>query len=249
MPCVEPNYLPFALSWSADEGALFSLLHKDSAPGRRYNPWKLSWEDATALPADLRDVGSVEEALRLVFSGGSGRRVPIGIIGPRDASPEECADAEALGRILAEMGLQLICGGKAGVMEAACKGHLEAGGLPIGLLPDEEWWGGNPYVAIPLATGIGPVRNAILSRSSIVLVAVGGGYGTLTEMAYGLHFKRVVLALGNAPYVDGAVKCQTVDEVITKIAHYLIIQPPSPYCIGPKSGYRFSEKSDTQTKG
>lgn len=223
----EPKSPSLSLAWSVREGALFGLSQRDSQSGLRYNPWQLRWEEASALPEDLAVVGSAVEALRLVFASGAGRRVPIGIIGPRDAAPEECAHAEALGRMLAELGLQLICGGKAGVMEFACKGHLEAGGAPIGLLPDEEWWGGNPYVAIPIATGIGPVRNAILSRSSMVLVAVGGGYGTLTEMAFGLHFNRLVLALGNAPFVEGAVKCKTLDDVIAHIAHHLIHNPPS----------------------
>lgn len=123
-------------------------------------------------------------------------------------------------------GLQLLCGGKSGVMEAACKGCLEAGGLPVGLLPDEDWRQANPYVAIPIATGIGPARNALIARAAQALVAVGGGYGTLSEMAFGLHFGRPVLTLGEAPPVEGAEACADVDDAIGRIARHLLGRAP-----------------------
>src|SRR5690606_33257175 len=95
---------------------------------------------------------------------------------------DELRMAERMGAEIARLGLQLLCGGKNGVMEAASKGCLEAGGLPIGLLPDEEWTAANPYVAIPIPSGIGPARNAIIARGCQVLIAIGGGHGTLSEM-------------------------------------------------------------------
>ena len=184
--------------------------------GLRFDPMKLEWQPDSSTGA-VEDVTPTEALLRLAATQKL-RRVPIGIIGPRDATASQVALAERMGEALARHGLQLLCGGKNGVMEAACKGHAEAGGLPVGLLPDEEWQHANPYVAIPIATGIGPARNAIIARACLVLVAIGGGVGTLSEMALGLQFKRLVLAMADAPAVDGVDRIDTVDEVIARIA-------------------------------
>ena len=89
--------------------------------------------------------------------------------------------AEEIGRELTGLGLQLLTSGKSGVMEAASKGALEAGDLPVGILPDEDWTAANPYVAVPIATGLGPARNAVIARVCEVLIAVGGEYGTLAR--------------------------------------------------------------------
>lgn len=220
---------PAALAWSAGDARLFRATGGEGcgrAGFERFDPWDLAWQAAAAAPADLTPVAQPEQALQHVFTAPGARRVPVGVIGPRNASDAEYALALALGRLIAGHGLQLICGGMDGVMEAACKGHLEAGGAPIGLLPETEWRSGNPYVAIPIATGIGPVRNAILARASLVLVAIGGGYGTLTEMAYGLHFDRPVLTLGQTPFVDGARPCATPEEAIRHIARHLLEEAP-----------------------
>ncbi|MBU0724626.1 MAG: LOG family protein [Alphaproteobacteria bacterium] len=187
-----------------------------------FDPWKLCWTpQESGMPADAVAVAP-GDAVALLARAGSMRRVPVAVIGPRDAKPEEQATAEALGNGIGTLGLQLLCGGKGGVMEAVCKGCLEAGGLPIGLVPDEEWSAANPYVAIPLATGIGPARNAIIARAAEVLIAVGGGYGTLSEMAYGLHFDRLVLTLGDAPSVPGAIACASVEEALDRACQRLL---------------------------
>ncbi|MGV6872750.1 TIGR00725 family protein [Pseudochelatococcus sp. B33] len=216
------------LAWSGGVSRLFRSGDVARRGVERFDPWHLRWTAQAEPPGDLTPVAGLGQALRLIFTAAGARRVPVGVIGPREASGDECALAEAVGRTLAEHGLQLICGGMGGVMEAACKGHLEAGGAPIGLLPDTEWRSGNPYVAIPIATGIGPVRNAILARASVALVAIGGGYGTLTEMAYGLHFDRPVLTLGKTPFVEGAEVCATPAEVIARVARHLLDGTPAP---------------------
>jgi hypothetical protein len=93
-------------------------------------------------------------------------------------------------------------------------------------LPDEEWTAANPYVDIPLASGIGPARNAIIARACPVLIAIGGEYGTLSEMAFGLHFNRHVISFGNAPFVAGAVCANSVEEAIDLAClAYLRLQP------------------------
>jgi hypothetical protein len=85
-------------------------------------------------------------------------------------------------------------------------------------LPGDEWDEANPYVAIPLATGLGPARNAVIARAAIALIAVGGGYGTLSEMAFGLHFNRLVVALEDAPEVPGALRFGDVEPALERVA-------------------------------
>lgn len=186
---------------------------------RVFDPAALAWRDGAAGQGEAV---TPSEALSKLAAHRLLRRVPIGIIGPREATDAQRALAEQMGAALARHGLQLLCGGKNGVMEAACKGHAENGGFPVGLLPDEEWNAANPYVAIPIATGIGPARNAIIARACLVLVAIGGGVGTLSEMALGLQFNRLVLAMADAPEVNTVARVDTVDEVIARIAARLL---------------------------
>ena len=169
---------------------------------------------------------SPRDAIRLMQAANPFRGLPVGIIGPKRASGSLLSIAHALGEAIAGLKLPLVCGGKTGVMEAACKGAKQAGGLTIGILPDEDWALANPYVDIPLATGLGPARNAIIARACPVLIAVGGEYGTLTEMAFGLHFNRHVIALGGAPEVAGARYVASVDEAMEMAALAYLNLPP-----------------------
>jgi uncharacterized protein (TIGR00725 family) len=120
----------------------------------------------------------------------------IAVIGGANPEPEEAAAAEAVGRALAEGGAILICGGRGGVMEAACRGAKAADGLTIGILPGPHRGEANPYVDIPIVTGIGVARNAIIARTAHAAVAVGGSYGTLSEIAFALAFGVPVVGLG-----------------------------------------------------
>lgn len=128
--------------------------------------------------------------------GASQKRPLIGVIGGATATPEEAAIAEAVGRYLAERGAVLICGGRGGVMEAACRGAKSAGGLTIGILPGPAREEANPYVDIPIVTGLGEARNVIIVRTAHAVIAIGGSYGTLSEIAYALLFGTPVVALG-----------------------------------------------------
>jgi uncharacterized protein (TIGR00725 family) len=191
-----------------------------AADGKIFDPATLSWA-AAPDPVMPGEPVTATEALVRFAEHQRLRRVPIGVIGPREATAAQCLLAEEMGHKLARHGLQMLCGGKSGVMEAACRGHAGGGGLPIGILPDEEWQAANPYVAIPIATGIGPARNAIIARSCVVLVAIGGGVGTLSEMALGLQFNRLVLALLDAPQVDGVRRLASVDDALARIGERL----------------------------
>lgn len=123
-------------------------------------------------------------------------RPMIGVIGGSTPTAEEAAAAEAVGRALAEEGAVLICGGRGGVMEAACRGAKEDNGLTIGVLPGADRSQANPFVDIPIVTGIGEARNAIIVRTAQAVIAVGGSYGTLSEIALALVFDTPVVGLG-----------------------------------------------------
>ena len=97
---------------------------------------------------------------------------------------------------MAEKGAILICGGRGGVMAAACRGAKSGGGLTIGILPGTHRSQANPYVDIPIVTGIGEARNAIITRTAQAVIAIGGSYGTLSEIAFALAFGVPVVGLG-----------------------------------------------------
>ena len=119
----------------------------------------------------------------------------IAVIGGSQCSPEEVKMAEAVGRELARRDAILVCGGLGGVMEAACKGASSEGGMTIGILPGDNYQVANPYVQIPIVTGIGYARNAIVVKSAQAVIAIGGSYGTLSEIAHALQSNIPVIGL------------------------------------------------------
>ena len=119
----------------------------------------------------------------------------IAVIGGGQPTSKETKLAEKVGRELAKRGAILVCGGLGGVMEAACKGASAEGGMTIGILPGENRQSANPYVQIPIATGIGYARNAAVVKSAQAVIAIGGSYGTLTEIGYALQSGIPVIGL------------------------------------------------------
>lgn len=175
------------------------------ARGRRYQPAQRAWAAASSPP--VQAPAQPEEVLGwLQRESGFPFRPPIGVIGPREATGEHRRVASEVGRMLARCGFVVICGGRQGVMEAVCEGVGAERGIAVGLLPDEHWDAANPHVTIPIATGIGVARNAVIARAAGCLIAIGGGYGTHSEMAFGLQFQRRVFALLDAPAIPGAVR-------------------------------------------
>ncbi len=122
----------------------------------------------------------------------------IAVVGESNSSPERLQQAEEVGRELAKRGVALICGGLGGVMEAACRGAKGAGGQTIGIIPSDRGCGQepNPYVDVPIYTGMGQARNIIIVKSALAVVAVGGKYGTLSEIAMALSHGIPVVGLG-----------------------------------------------------
>lgn len=124
------------------------------------------------------------------------QRPVIAVIGAAQCSAAEEVQAAYVGRLLAERGAILICGGRTGVMEAACGGAKAGGGLTIGVLPGHDRAEANPYVDVAIVTGMGEARNAIVINSADAVIAIGGGYGTLAELAFAFRRSIPVVGLG-----------------------------------------------------
>ncbi len=125
------------------------------------------------------------------------KRPIIAVIGGSTCSPREAEWAKSVGQSLARAGATLICGGRGGVMEAASRGASAAGGLVVGILPGTLADEANPFVHIPIVSGIGEARNSIIVRSAQAVIAIGGEYGTLSEIAFALRFGVPVICLGS----------------------------------------------------
>ncbi len=146
----------------------------------------------------------------------------IAVIGVASATPEEEAAAEAVGRLIAADGHILLCGGRGGVMAAASRGAAQAGGIVVGILPGSSPDEANPWVTVPIATGLGEARNAIIARAAHTLIAIGTGWGTLSEIALAVKMGKPVVALGAAPFLRdfavGAVVWASSPEEAVRLA-------------------------------
>ena len=143
---------------------------------------------------------------------GSSTIVRIGVIGAGACSAEVAGQAEEVGRLIARRSWVLICGGLGGVMEAACRGAFEEGGMTVGILPGVDPSEANPYVRLPIPTGLDYARNVVLVRASQALFAVAGEYGTLSEIAIGLKLGKPVVSLGSWPALEGLRQVATAEE-------------------------------------
>ena len=146
----------------------------------------------------------------------------IAVIGNSSCSPEEAKLAESVGELLAQRGATIICGGLGGVMEAACRGAKSKGGLTVGILPGQDSSTANPWVDIPVVTGIGEARNVAVVKSAQAVIAIGGSYGTLSEIAYALKGNIPVIGLNtwslsrNGREDDSIIRVQSPAEAVDK---------------------------------
>jgi uncharacterized protein (TIGR00725 family) len=139
----------------------------------------------------------------------------VAVVGPGEASAQEQRDAEMVGRALAQGGATVVTGGLGGVMAAACRGAAGAGGLTVGILPGRDRGGANEWVAVALPTGLGELRNALVVRSADAVVAVGGAYGTLSEIA--LALKTAVPVVGLRTWaIDGIEHVETAADAAAR---------------------------------
>jgi uncharacterized protein (TIGR00725 family) len=121
--------------------------------------------------------------------------------------------AEAVGRGLARAGAVVVCGGLGGVMAAACRGAKAEGGTTVGILPGLDRAEANPWVDMAITTGLGEARNVLVVRAADVLIAVGGEYGTLSEIAFALKTGTPVVGVGTWD-IDGIVPAATPDDAV-----------------------------------
>lgn len=124
------------------------------------------------------------------------QRLYVAVVGSSAADEDECRTAEDVGRALARAHAVLVCGGLGGVMEAACRGTKAEGGTTVGILPGVDRRAANPWVDIAVPTGMGEARNALVVRAADALIAVGGEYGTLSEIALALKAGKPVVGIG-----------------------------------------------------
>jgi uncharacterized protein (TIGR00725 family) len=189
----------------------------DGVSGRRFDPAARAWVAASQLPAG-RTVSLRDAATWLQRRSGHRLRQPVAVIGPREASGEQLANAEALGAALGDIGFAVVCGGRQGIMEAVCRGVASAGGISVGLLPETDADQANHYVTVPIATGIGEARNALVARAGFCLVVIGNSYGTLSEVALGLQFGRPVIGLFGAAQIAGVRQVSGVEDAVEAVA-------------------------------
>jgi hypothetical protein len=143
-----------------------------------------------------------------------GSKTIVGVIGSSIASGRHYDDALKVGELIALRNAITLTGGMGGVMEAASKGAKSIGGTTVGVLPSYDARDGNPYIDIPIVTGLNHARNIIVVRSSHVIIAVGGEYGTLSEIAFALKLGMTVVGLDSWDVGEGIVKVETPDEAV-----------------------------------
>jgi uncharacterized protein (TIGR00725 family) len=159
----------------------------------------------------------------------------IAVIGGGRCPKKVAQIAEEVGRELGRRGLTLVCGGLGGVMEAACQGAKEAGGQTIGILPGFSRWDANPYVDIPIVTGLGEARNVIVVRTAQAVIAVDGEYGTLSEIAYALKLGIPVVGLDTWQLSRGG---REVRDIVVAHTPAEAVEKAIALAAGPSSGTR-----------
>ena len=140
----------------------------------------------------------------------------IAVVGAGCVDPVTAQLAEEVGRLIAQRGATLVCGGLGGVMEAAARGAREAGGTTLGILPGESRTAANPWIDHAVATGIGHGRNLAVAASGDAVIAVGGSWGTASEIALARKLGRAVVVLGAGPEIEGegVVRAATPAEAV-----------------------------------
>jgi len=140
----------------------------------------------------------------------------ISVIGGSSCSKKNYKIAHELGKLIAQQGWVLICGGGSGIMEAACCGAKEEGGLTVGILPSHDGAEANSYLDIKLPTGLGYARNVLVVRASDVIIAIDGKYGTLSEIAFAFNDTKPIIGIKTWD-IKGIIKVKTSKEAIARV--------------------------------
>ena len=192
--------------------------------GRCFDPVARGWGKA-AKSSDVEAAEAVDAIAAVAWlqrESGNPLRVPVGVIGPREATTQQLAAALEVGELLGDCRLTVICGGRGGVMQAVCEGVARVGGLSIGLLPEIDPAGANRFVGVPIATGIGEARNALIARAAFCLIAIGDSFGTLSEVALGRQFGKLVIGLEGAADLEGVRRAAGAREAVQIAAEAIL---------------------------
>jgi len=149
------------------------------------------------------------------------KKIHIGVIGAGECSMEIYSIAYEVGCLVGQNEWVLVCGGLGGVMEGAAKGCFENGGITVGILPTTEKRSANPFVTLAIPTGMGEARNVLVVRASDVVIAIAGGYGTLSEIGLALKIGKPVIGLKTWPGIDGIDYVETPEQAINMVVKYL----------------------------
>jgi len=141
------------------------------------------------------------------------KKIRVGVIGGASAKAENLEAAFRVGELVARNQAILVCGGLSGVMNAASRGAKQEGGLTIGILPGNAREDANPSIDIPIATGMGYTRNALVVLNSDVLIAIDGQYGTLSEIAYGFVQGKKIIGIGTWD-IKGVIRADSAEEAV-----------------------------------
>ncbi len=193
------------------------------AAGRCFDPTQRRWLAVTPVVSDQVEVLDALAAVTwLQRESGAWLRVPIGVIGPGEATSAQLSAAVKVGELLGDCRLTVICGGRQGVMQAVCEGVARVGGLALGLLPEADASNANPFVGVAIATGIGEARNALIARASFCLIAIGDSFGTLSEVALARQFGKLVIGLEGAADVEGVQHVGSAREAVERTAEAIL---------------------------
>ena len=145
----------------------------------------------------------------------------IAVIGAGSCDDQLYRTAQHLGKLLATAGFTVICGGLGGVMEAVCNGAKEENGLTIGILPGEESAAANPFVDIVIPSGMGIGRNLLIIRAADAVIAVNGGYGTLSEIAFALQLGKPLIGLGSWKVSEQMINVRSPEKALESLTGLL----------------------------
>ncbi|MCB1214039.1 MAG: TIGR00725 family protein [Deltaproteobacteria bacterium] len=147
-------------------------------------------------------------------------RALIGVIAVSEASEEESGQAFEVGKLIGALGLSMVCGGRGGAMEEASRGCEKAGGVVLGILPGPDKKEANPYLTYAIPTNLGQARNSLIAHAADLLIAIGRGYGTLSEIALGLKLGKRVLSFHSWEVV-GVKRCESLSEIEEELSSFL----------------------------
>jgi len=141
----------------------------------------------------------------------------IGVIGARECDERIAKIAFEVGHSIAQSGYGLVCGGRGGVMKAAAEGCKAAGGLTVGIIPSDRFEEANPFIDIVIPTGMGIMRNLLVVRSARGIIAVSGGYGTLSEIAYALQLSLPIIGIETWNVSPAIREASTAQAAVTEL--------------------------------